>query len=255
MIKTLFLVAILLMPVQAKIQERLVEYQLGDVTMQGFMAWDDSHKNKRSGVLIVHEWMGLSEYVKRRARQMASLGFVAFAPDIYGKGVRPSTPEEAGKTSGYYKSNPLILRDRTIAGLKQLISHPLVDEKSIAAIGYCFGGTAVLELARSGANVKAIVSFHGGLKAPLPAKPDTIQGEILVLHGGIDPHVPDPEVTGFFEEMRNAKAKWQFVAYGSAVHSFTNKGAGSDITKGAAYDAVADKRSFHDMLRFFRDVL
>lgn len=254
MIKILLLLATLL-PLQAKIQEQLVEYQQGDVIMQGFMAWDDSTGKKRSGVLIVHEWMGLSEYVKRRARQMAALGYIAFAPDIYGKGVRPTTPQEAGKTSGYYKSNPLILRDRTIAGLKQLLEHPLVNKESIAAIGYCFGGTAVLELARSGANVKAFVSFHGGLKAPLPAKPDSIKGEVLVLHGGIDPYVPDPEVVGFFDEMRKANAKWQFVAYGSAVHSFTNKGAGSDITKGAAYDAVADKRSFHDMLRFFRDVL
>ena len=179
------------------------------------------------------------------------MGYVAFAIDMYGKGIRPKTPQEAAAQAGIYKQDRALMRARALAGLEVLRSNPLCDPKRVAAIGYCFGGTVVLEIARSGADVAGVVSFHGGLDTPTPADAKNIRCKVLVLHGGDDPHVPRKDVDAFEDEMRAAGVDWQLVVYGGAVHSFTNPAAGNDKSKGAAYNAEADSRSWEAMKAFF----
>ncbi|MDF2439694.1 MAG: hypothetical protein JWN98_678 [Abditibacteriota bacterium] len=242
-------------PGEAKMQTRIVEYRHNETTLEGYLAYDDAVQGKRPGVLIVHEWTGLGAYVQKRAEMLAQMGYVAFAADIYGKGVRPQNPQEAGAQAGKYKKDVPLLRQRAQAGLQVLQQQPNVDTAKIAAIGYCFGGTAVLELARSGADVAAVVSFHGGLETPNPADAKNIKGKVLVLHGADDPAVPPDQVFAFTQEMKNANVDWQLIAYGGAVHSFTNPAAGNDNSKGAAYNERADKRSWIDMKQLFDEVL
>jgi dienelactone hydrolase len=222
--------------------------------LEGYLAWDDATTTKRPGVLVVHEWTGINPYIKQRVESLAKLGYVAFAADIYGKGVRPAIQSDAAKTAGIYKNDRPLLRARVRAGLEELKKQKLVDAHRIAAIGYCFGGTTVLELARDGADVKGVVSFHGGLSTPTPQDAKNIKAKVLALHGADDPYVKADEVSAFQEEMRNAKVDWQFVSYGNAVHSFTNPGAGNDNSKGAAYNEKADKRSWKAMKVFFAEI-
>jgi dienelactone hydrolase len=190
-----------------------------------------------------------------RTDQLAKLGYIAFAIDMYGKGVRAKDAKEAGTLSGTYTSDRLSMRSRAGAGLEVLKNHSLADPKRIAAIGYCFGGTTVLEMARSGAELAGVVSFHGGLATPNPGDAKNIKGKILVLHGADDPFVPPKQVIAFQEEMRNAGVDWQMVSYGGAVHSFTNPDSGNDPSKGAAYNEKADKRSLEAMKDFFAEIL
>jgi len=175
-------------PLHAAVQSKDIEYKQGDQVLEGYLAWDDTVTGPRPGVLVVHEWTGLGDYAKRRARMLAELGYIAFAADIYGKGIRPATPQEAGAVAGKYKKDPQLMRKRVTAALDVLRSQPMCDPKRIAAIGYCFGGTCVLELARSGADVAGVVSFHGGLATANPIDAKNIRGKVLVLHGGDDPH-------------------------------------------------------------------
>ena len=238
---------------RAEIKTETVEYKQGETTLEGFHAYDDSVSGKRPGVLIVHQWKGLGDYEKKRAVMLAKLGYNVFAVDIYGKGIRPSSPKEAGALAGKYKSDRALLRERVKAGLDALQKNEFTDAKKIAAIGYCFGGTTVLELARSGADVSGVVSFHGGLSSPNPEDAKNIKCKVLVLHGADDPHVI-PEVPGFQDEMRKAGVDWEFVAYGNAVHSFTDWNAGNDNSKGAAYNEKADKRSWEAMKQFFAEI-
>lgn len=255
--KSIFVSLLFLLPglvFAGSIQEKTVLYRDGDTILEGFAAWPDTPESK-AGILIIHEWTGLGDYVKRRARQLASMGYAAFAVDIYGQGVRPQAGAEAGKIAGYYKSNPAEFRHRAQLGLDQLRNLPNVDPHRLGAMGYCFGGTGALELARSGADVKAVVSFHGGLGTKEAARPETFEAEVLVLHGSEDPHVPAAEVEGFLTEMKKAGVTYTFTAYSGAVHAFTNPAAGSDPSRGAAYDARADRLSFAAMARFFRESL
>ncbi len=231
-----------------------VEYKEGTTVLSGYFAYDASAKDKRPGVVIVHDWMGVSDYVKMRAEQLVKLGYVAFVADIYGKGVRPANAQEASAEAGKYKNNRPLLRARVRAALDELKKHSQVDTKRLAAMGYCFGGGTVLELARSGADVLGVVSFHGTLDSPTPEDAKNIKGKVLVLHGGDDPYVPAKDVMAFQDEMRKAGVDWQFVAYGGAVHAFTQKGAGNDNSKGAAYNEAADKRSFKAMQAFFQEI-
>lgn len=240
---------------QARVVTKTVEYRQGDTVLEGYLAYDDSVKGKRPGVLVIHEWTGVGPYVKKRAKQLAAMGYVAFAADIYGKGVRPATPELAAKEAAKYRgADRGLIRARGAAGLDRLASFAKVDPGRLAVIGYCFGGTAALELARSGANLRGTVSFHGGLDTPVPADALKIKGKVLVLHGADDPNVPPPQVAAFQQEMRLAKANWEMVYYGGAVHSFTNPDSGDDPTKGAAYNAQADRRSWEEMKLFFAEV-
>lgn len=233
--------------VQAALRTEVVEYKHGGVVLEGYLAYDDAVKGKRPGIIVVHEWWGLNPYARMRTGQLAKLGYIAFAIDIYGKGVRAKDPAEAGTLSGIYRGNRPLMRSRANAGLEVLRNHPLADVNRIAAIGYCFGGTVVLEMARSGAELAGVVSFHGGLSTPNPSDAKNIKGKVLVLHGADDPAVPPDQVIAFQDELRKAGIDWQMVSYGGAVHSFTNPEAGNDPSKGAAYNEKADKRSWEAM--------
>jgi dienelactone hydrolase len=241
---------------QAKLIKKSVDYRQGNTTLEGYLVYDDAVKEKRPGVLVIHEWTGLGSYEKMRAEQLAQLGYVAFAADIYGKGVRPSTPELAAKEAAKYRgADRSLIRARAAAGLEQLAKFPQVDPDRLAVIGYCFGGTAALELARSGANLRGTVSFHGNLDTPNPADARNIHGKVLALHGADDPHVPPAQVAAFQQEMRAAKVDWQMNYYGGAVHSFTNPKSGDDPSKGVAYNEKADRRSWQAMQQFFDEAL
>ncbi|HRY43736.1 MAG TPA: dienelactone hydrolase family protein [Thermoanaerobaculia bacterium] len=241
------------LPAAAAVKTATVEYLDGDQTCEGFLAWDDAVKGKRPGVVVVHEWMGLGDYAKERARQLAALGYVALAADIYGKGIRAKDAAEAGRLAGRFKGDLPLLRSRARAALDTLAKDPRTDASRLFAIGYCFGGTTALELARSGAPVAGVVSFHGGLATKDPADAKNVQGRVLVLHGAADPYVPPAEVAAFQKEMDDAKVDWQMVFYAGAVHSFTNPAAGNDSSKGAAYDARADRRSWEAMKAFLAE--
>ena len=240
--------------VHATIQTKTVEYKQGDTTLGGFVAFDDAIHGKRPGVLVVHQWMGLTDYEKHRAEMLAQLGYVAFCADIYGKGTRPQNAAEAGAQAGKYKSDRQLLRARVNAGLDALRQQPLLDAKRSAAIGYCFGGTTVIELARSGADLNGVVSFHGGLDSPTPADGKNIKCKVLALAGADDPFQKPEDLSAFENEMRDAKVDWQINFYGGAVHSFTQPMAGNDNSKGAAYNENADKRSWEEMKRFFAEI-
>jgi len=237
----------------AEIKESAVLYKDGDVELEGFIAYDDGIEvGTRPGVLIVHQWTGLGTHEKNRARKLAELGYTAFALDIYGKGVRPDR-SEAAKFAGKYKGDRELYRRRLLAGLEVLKSKGKIKEDSIAAIGYCFGGTGVLEIARAGVPLAGVVSFHGGLNASeeMKAEKGKVKAEVLVLHGADDPFVPGEEVAAFEEEMRSANANWSLVKYGSAVHGFTQKSAGNDPSKGVAFNERAEKQSWQAMRIFF----
>ncbi|EEF60740.1 dienelactone hydrolase [Pedosphaera parvula Ellin514] len=238
----------------AEIHTQAVEYKDGDTVLEGFSAYDDSIQGKRPAVLIVHQWKGLSDYEKKRAEMLAKLGYSVFACDIYGKGIRPQDTKEAGALAGKYKSDRQLLRQRVNAGLEALKKQKFTDTKNVAAIGYCFGGTTVIELARSGADVKGVVSFHGALDSPKPEDGKNIKCKVLALHGADDPYVPAKDVAAFEDEMRDAKVDWQLVKFGGAVHSFTDWTAGTDNSKGAAYNEKADKRSWQYMQDFFNEL-
>jgi len=234
---------------------KTVDYRQGDTVLEGYLAYDDSVKGKRPGVLVIHEWTGLGPYEKKRADQLAALGYVAFAADIYGRGVRPAGPELAAKEAAKYRgSDRGLFRSRGAAGLEKLASFPQVDPQRLAVIGYCFGGTGALELARSGAKLLGTVSFHGGLDTPDPADARNIRGKVLVLHGADDPHVKPAQVEAFQQEMRQAKVDWQMNYYGGAVHSFSNPKSGNDPSKGVAYNEKADRRSWEAMKQFFHEI-
>ena len=248
------IVAALAATAHAKVHTQLVEYKQGAAVLEGYLAYDDAVTGKRPGVLVVHAWMGLDDNARHRAEMLAQLGYVAFAADIYGKGIRPTNRDEAGKLAGKYKSDRALLRARVNAGLEQLAKDPHVDAAKTAAIGYCFGGTTVLELARSGAQVAGIVTFHGGLDSPAPGDAKNIKGKVLVLHGAADPFEKPADFAAFQKELADAKVDWQLVEYGGAVHCFTDHTAGSDASSGCAYDASADARSWAAMRAFFDEI-
>jgi len=238
----------------AKLRSAAIDYKQGDTILEGYLVYDDAVKGKRPGVLIAHEWTGVGPYVKGRAEQLASLGYVALAADIYGKGIRPQTGEEAAKVAAIYRNDRALMRERMKAALGALRGHDLVDTNRIAAIGYCFGGTCALELARSGADIAGVVSFHGGLDTPSPPDARNIKCKVLALHGADDPFVPPAQVAAFEQEMREAGVDWQLHIYGGAVHSFTNPASGNDPSRGAAYNERADRRSWQAMRMFFDEI-
>lgn len=241
--------------VRAEIKTKVVTYSDGDVVLEGFVAWDSELEGKKSpGVLISHQWMGLTDYEKGRCKQLAELGYVAFALDIYGKDYRPTEQGEAAQSAGVFKKDRALYRKRLNLGLAQLVAQDGVDKNQIAAIGYCFGGTGVLELARSGAKVSGVVSFHGGLDSPSPADGKNIQSKILVCHGADDPFVPAVDIEAFKKELNDSKVDWQMNYYSGAVHSFTQPMAGNDNSRGAAYNEKADQRSWAAMKSFFAEI-
>lgn len=259
----LLVMAILITPIWTMItsaqtpntlQTQVIEYRQGDAVLEGYLAYDSSQTGKRPGVLVVHEWKGLDDYAKKRTEQLASMGYVAFAADIYGKGIRPQTVDEARTQATLYRSNRALLRERVNAALAELRKQPQTDNERLGAIGYCFGGTTVLELARSGADVDGVVSFHGGLDSPNPQDGKQIKSKVLVLHGADDPLVSQEDIKAFEQEMRAGNVDWQMVNYGGTVHSFTNPKAGNDPSKGSAYNPDSDRRSFEAMKVFFEEI-
>jgi dienelactone hydrolase len=238
----------------AAVKTEIVEYRDGETVLEGYLAYDDANASPRPGVLVIHDWTGLQDYAKRRTTQLAELGYVAFAADVYGKGVRPVDPQQCMVESGKYRNDLPLLRRRVTLALTELRKSKLVQAEKVAAIGYCFGGSSVLELARSGADVRGVVSFHGGLKTSMPATEGGVKAKVLVCHGADDPFVKPEEVAAFREEMSKAKADLKFISYPGVVHSFTKREAGSDPSKGQAYDAKADEDSWAAMKKFFTEI-
>lgn len=251
------LLALVLVPAagRATVKSELVEYRQGDTVLQGWLAYDDAVKGPRPGVLLVHDWLGVTDHQKSLVEKLAALGYVALAADVYGKGVRPANAAEAAAESGKYYKDAALLRARVRAGLDFLANRPQADATRLAATGYCFGGAGALELARSGAPLRAVVTFHGSLDALMPGTPDDIKAAVLALHGADDPFVKQESVKAFMDEMRAAKVDWELVQYSGAVHSFTDPRAGNDNSKGGAYNATADRRSWEAMKDFLAEKL
>ena len=246
----------LMSPLRAAIVEKPLEYKAGEVLCEGWIAYDDAQPGKRPGVLVVHEWWGLNDYARSRAEQLAKLGYVAFALDMYGAGQSTTEAKQAGAWSGQFYGSPLMAQ-RAQAGLDQLLATGLVDPARVAAIGYCFGGSTVQALAYSGAPLAGIVSFHGGL-IPVPADAAVkTKAKILICNGGADGLVPAKDINAFTAAMNAGKFDYQFISYAGAVHAFTNPGA-DKIAKETglpiAYNAAADLRSWSHMQAFLAEI-
>ena len=254
--KLLVLAMGLLIPTAAfaGVHTQSVEYTSNGTVLEGFLAYNQALKGKRPGVIVVPDWQGLQSFYKEIAKKLAGMGYVAFAADIYGKGIRPATAKEAAAESKKYLSDRKLMRKRIQAAFDELKKVDKVNSNRIAAIGYCFGGTVVLELARSGADIKGVVSFHGGLSNPNPADAKNIKAKVLVLQGADDPFVPPKVVDAFLDEMRKTNVDWQMNIYGNAVHAFTKPAAGTDKSKGVAYNEKAAKRSWNAMKLFFKEI-
>jgi len=240
---------------QAAVKLQTIDYKQGNVTLEGWLVYDDATTAKRPGVLVFPAWYGPTDEEKADAERLAKMGYVAFVADVYGKGVRPNNSKDAGAESGKYMKDRALLRARARAAFDELRNNPMVDAAKLAAIGYCFGGGAALDLARGGAPLKATVTFHGFLTSPTPEDDRNIKGRVLALHGADDPWVGPKEQEAFKKEMSDAKVDWEMVLYSGAVHAFTEKSAGNDNSRGAAYNANADKRSWQELTTLFHDVL
>lgn len=239
--------------VYASVVGKEVEYQANGVTMKGYLAYDDARKGKRPGVLVVHEWWGHNEYARKRARMLAELGYTALAVDMYGDGKTAAHPKDAGAFAGEVKKNMDMATARFQAARTLLARHEMVDSKHIAAIGYCFGGGIVLEMARRGLDLDAVVSFHGSLGTQSPAQPGQVKAKVLVCNGEADPFVKPEQITALKKEMKNAKVDFKFESYPDAKHAFTNPAAtekGKKFNIPLAYNEAADKKSWLDMKSF-----
>ena len=235
-------------------QLKPVEYSDGEQKLSGLITKPLKALKSKAGILILPAWMGIDDHSKEVAVELSNLGYYAFVADIYGVGNKPTNTNEAGKQAGFYKKNVLDYQRRIQLALDQLIKNG-ANADNIVVIGYCFGGTGAIEAARSNLKVKGVVSFHGGLGKDKARTTETINAKVLVLQGADDNYVPETEVKAFQNEMRTAKADWQMIYYANAVHAFTEKKAGGDNSKGAAYNENADKRSWKAMLQFLKEVL
>lgn len=239
-------------PADVPIETKTVTYQIGSDTFEGCVSRPVKVEGKVPGILVAHDWTGYGPFPKARAEQLAKQGYIALVLDMYGKGIHANNPDEAGKLAGAFYKTPGLFATRAQAALAELLKQPGVDPERIGGIGFCFGGATVLELARSGANVRGVVTFHGSLKTQSPAAAGTIKAkEILVLHGSRDPLVPPADVAGFMTEMNAAKVPFRLVAYPDAVHAFTNPEAGNDPSKPTAYNAPAAEAAYGEMDAFF----
>lgn len=242
----------------AKIVTKPISYEHNGTQLEGYLAYDDTKvsNTKLPGVLVIPEWWGLNDYVKGRARQLAELGYVAFAADMYGAGIVTTDPKKAGELAGQFYGKPLFA-ERSRAGLDQLLAQSFVDPSRVASIGYCFGGAASQALAYSGAPLAGIVSFHGSLLAAPPDAAVKNKAKFLILHGAVDPFISKAELDAFLEGMNTGNFDYQFIAYADAVHAFTNPGAdqiAANGLKGVGYNAAADRRSWQHMKTFFAEI-
>ena len=250
----LFILGILLSTTTTTAQLKPVKYADGDQVLNGLSIKSSKKNSQNPGILLLPAWKGIDNASKQIAENLSKLGYIVFIADIYGEGNYPKDNAEAGKQAGFYKKNHEAYQKRIQLALEQLVKSG-ASADNIVAIGYCFGGTGVLEAARGHLNVKGVVSFHGGLgkDATRPAEP--ITSKVLICHGADDPNVKPEEITAFQKEMRDTKADWQMIYYGNSVHSFTNPEAGNDNSKGNAYNADAAKRSFEHLQLFLNEVL
>ncbi|KQV05055.1 dienelactone hydrolase family protein [Leifsonia sp. Root112D2] len=241
------LLATVPLPLESRIETADVAYTHDGTELEGYLAYDSAADGLRPGILIVHDWYGVGDTVRMRAEMLARLGYVALAADIYGRGIRPQGEEASVVAHEYYGNLPL-LRARVVAGLDELAANPAVDPSRLAVIGYCFGGTAALEFARTGAEVRGVVSLHGGLITHDPSDAEAIRAKLLVLTGGADPVVPDAAVAAFQDELRAVPTiDWQVTSYSGAPHAFT--------VPGQNFRPAADARAWRAMLAFFDEIL
>jgi dienelactone hydrolase len=245
---------------EPKLKEENITYTVDgnkdSVVLDGYVVYDENIEGKRPAVLVVHEWWGMNDYVKRRARDLAKLGYIAMAIDMYGNGKRADNPDDAGKLASPFYEDPSKAKPLFEAAMNKLKSYAQADGGKVAAIGYCFGGAQVLNMAKMGEDLKGVVSFHGNLNV-VPANKDLLKADILVCHGSADPFVPQAEVDLFKKQMDSVGAKYTFKAYGGATHAFTNPDAtanGEKFKLPIKYDAAADSASWNDMKTFFNAI-
>jgi dienelactone hydrolase len=241
--------------VEAAVQTSTVTYQHGGMEYKGFVAWDDAVQGKRPGVLVVHEWWGLDEYARTRARQLAQAGYIAFACDMYGQGKTAEHPEDAQKFATAVRKNVEDWRARAIAGLDVLKSQPPCDSSKLAVIGYCFGGSTALQLAYSGADVKAVATFHAALPTPSAEEAKSLKARLLVCHGAADTFIPEAAIKSFREALDKAGARYEFVSYPGVVHSFTVPAADARNLPGMKYDKQADADSWARLTKLLSESL
>jgi len=238
---------------QAEVKTRVVTYSYGGKTFKGYIAYDDARKDKRPGVLVVHEWWGLNDFARKKTEELAKLGYVAFAADMYGDGKTAKHPQDAGKFAGEVRKNVKEWQGRAKAALKVLTDMENVDAKKLAAIGYCFGGSTALQLAYSGADLKVVATFHAALPVPTEEQAKAIKAKLLINHGARDTFIPEKVITQFREALDKAKVDYQMVYYAGAQHSFSVPDADKAKVKGLSYNAKADKRSWQAMLALFKE--
>lgn len=237
-----------------EVQTKVIPYQHGKVQLEGVLAWDDAITGKRPGVLVVHEWWGLNDYAKDRAQQLAELGYVAFAVDMYGKEKLTTHPDQAGTWAKEVQANVSQWQARAIKGLAVLRSQDQVDTNNIAAIGYCFGGATVIQLAFSGEEINGVVSFHGALPLPTGKQAGKVKAKMLIAHGNADPFLKEEHIRKFRNALDKANVDWQMVLYAGARHSFTDPGADARGMDALQYNQDADRRSWKHMQLFFDEI-
>lgn len=253
-IKQILFILLLQMSFTTFAQLTPIEYRDNQQILNGFGIKPKKELDGKPAVLILPAWMGIDEHSKESATKLAALGYYAFVADIYGKDNRPKNTSEAGQKAGYFKNNFLEYQKRIQLALDELIKLGANSNK-IVVMGYCFGGTGAIEAARGNLKVQGVVSFHGGLGRDMTRAIGKITPKVLVLHGADDPFVPKADIENFQTEMRNSGADWQMIYYANAVHAFSHKDAGDDNSKGAAYNELADKRSWIAFLNFLKEVL
>jgi dienelactone hydrolase len=239
----------------AEVQTKTIEYQHDGTVFRGYLAWDEAIEGQRPGVLVVHEWWGLNDYARQRARQLAELGYVAFAADMYGEGKTVDHPQEAGQMAAQVRANVQQWRGRATEALSVLKSQPHCDPERLAVIGYCFGGSTALQLAYSGADIDAVATFHAALPAPTPAEAQQIKAQLLINHGADDPFIAQDAIDTFRKTLDQAQARYEFVSYPGARHSFTVPSADAVGSEGMKYDESADKQSWNKMKTLFSRTL
>jgi len=240
-----------------KLIAKAVDYTSQGVTSKGYLVYDDNIKGKRPGVLVVHEWWGLNDYARKRARMLAELGYVALAVDMYGDGKTATHPDDAGRFSSELMKNFDVAKTRFLTAEDFLKQQPIVDPARIAAIGYCFGGGVVLNMARQGADLKGVASFHGSLSAVKPAQPGMVKAKVLVLHGADDKFIKPEQIDDFKKEMSDGAVDYRFISYPGALHSFTSPEAdalGRKFNMPIAYNAEADRQSWDELKTFLTKI-
>lgn len=253
----LFLSVFIFTSAQAEVITKEIDYKEGDTTMKGMLAYDDDIKGKRPGVLIVHEWWGHNKHARDKAEMLAKEGYVAFAVDMYGDGKTADHPDDAGKFSSAVAGNMPLAKARFEAAMSTLKAQDNVEDEKLAAMGYCFGGGVVLNMARMGVELKGVSSFHGSIATKNPAKKGDIKASVRVFNGEADPFVKAEQIDALKEEMKNAGVDFEFVNYPGVKHSFTNPGADANGKKFGLpleYNAEADQDSWQKNLEFFKEI-